>query len=176
MTIQEMKVSLTSNKGTLTRLTGAVKVRAETFVAIKSPDSATALNEGYNKYVWFRSPLQWCPWNGQPTGPRGEVPEDPFPKVAVCVPYSALFLDQTFMFLGAKWAHWMRYLSKKNCDTVVLESICYRTRADRLINESNTTEWLIFFDWSHLSSLSAVEYLSSSTIDWLTDWLGNEFA
>ena len=28
------------------------------------------------------------------------------------------------------------------CDPVALESICYRTRANRLINENNTTGWL----------------------------------
>ena len=34
-----------------TRLSNQVKVRAETFVAIKSPGSATQLNESYNKFL-----------------------------------------------------------------------------------------------------------------------------
>ena len=49
MTLREMKASFSSNKGALTRLTNQVKVRAETFIAIKSPASATQLNEAYNK-------------------------------------------------------------------------------------------------------------------------------
>ena len=40
-----------SNKGALTRLSNQVKVRAETFIAIKSPGSATQLNESYNKFL-----------------------------------------------------------------------------------------------------------------------------
>ena len=43
-----MKASFKSNKGALTR---QVKVRAETFIAIKSPGSATQLNESYNKFL-----------------------------------------------------------------------------------------------------------------------------
>ena len=37
MTMREMKASFKSNKGTLTRLLNQVKVRTETFVAIRSP-------------------------------------------------------------------------------------------------------------------------------------------
>ena len=51
MTMQEMKASFKSNKGALTRLSNQVKVRAETFIAIKSPGSATQLNESYNKFL-----------------------------------------------------------------------------------------------------------------------------
>ena len=51
MTVKEMKASFKSNKGALTRLSNQVKVRAETFVAIKSPGSATQLNESYNKFL-----------------------------------------------------------------------------------------------------------------------------
>ena len=40
-----MKASFKSNKGALTRLSNQVKVRAETFIAIKSSGSATQLNE-----------------------------------------------------------------------------------------------------------------------------------
>ena len=47
MTLREMKASFKSNKGALTRLSIQVKVRAEMFVAIKSPGSATQLNESY---------------------------------------------------------------------------------------------------------------------------------
>ena len=45
--MREMKASFKSNKGALTRLSNQVKVRAETFIAIKSPGSATQLNESY---------------------------------------------------------------------------------------------------------------------------------
>ena len=41
MTLREMKASFKLNKGALTRLSNQVKVRAETFIAIKSPGSAT---------------------------------------------------------------------------------------------------------------------------------------
>ena len=51
LTLREMKASFKSNKGALTRLSNQVKVRAETFVAIKSPGSATQLNESYNKFL-----------------------------------------------------------------------------------------------------------------------------
>ena len=49
--MREMKASFKSNKGALTRLSNQVKVRAEKFVAIKSPGSATQLNESYNKFL-----------------------------------------------------------------------------------------------------------------------------
>ena len=49
--LREMKASFKSNKGALTRLSNQVKVRAETFIAIKSPGSATQLNESYNKFL-----------------------------------------------------------------------------------------------------------------------------
>ena len=39
------------DNGALSRLSNQVKVRAETFVAIKSPGSATQLNESYNKFL-----------------------------------------------------------------------------------------------------------------------------
>ena len=42
-----MKASFKSNKGALTRLSNQVKVRAETFIAIKSPSSATQLNDKF---------------------------------------------------------------------------------------------------------------------------------
>ena len=42
-----MKASFKSNKGTLTCLSNQVKVRAKTFIAIKSPGSTTQLNESY---------------------------------------------------------------------------------------------------------------------------------
>ena len=45
--LREMKASFTFNKGALTRLSNQVKVRAETFVAIKSPGSESQLNESY---------------------------------------------------------------------------------------------------------------------------------
>ena len=51
MTMREMKTSFKSNKGALTRLSNQVKVRAETFIVIKSPGSATQLNESYNKFL-----------------------------------------------------------------------------------------------------------------------------
>ena len=51
MSIREMTASFFSNKGALTRLTGQIKVRAETFVAIKFPTSATPLNEACNKFL-----------------------------------------------------------------------------------------------------------------------------
>ena len=51
LTLREMKASFKSNKGALTRLSNQVKVRAETFIAIKSPGSATQLNETYNKFL-----------------------------------------------------------------------------------------------------------------------------
>ena len=51
MMLREMKASFSSNKGTLTRLSNQVKVRAETFVAIKTPGSASQLNESYNKFL-----------------------------------------------------------------------------------------------------------------------------
>ena len=47
VTLHEMKASFKSNKGTLTRLSNQVKIRAETFVSIKSPGSAAQLNESY---------------------------------------------------------------------------------------------------------------------------------
>ena len=37
-------------KGALTHLSNQVKVRAETFIAIKSSGSATQLNESYNNF------------------------------------------------------------------------------------------------------------------------------
>ena len=40
-----------SYKGAQNCLTGAVKVRAQTFAAIKLPASATALNDTYNKFL-----------------------------------------------------------------------------------------------------------------------------
>ena len=46
-----MKASFKSNKGALTRLSNQVKVRVESFIAIKSPVSATQLNESYNKFL-----------------------------------------------------------------------------------------------------------------------------
>ena len=49
LTLREMKASFKSNKGALTRLSNQVRVRAETFIAIKSPGSAT--NESYNKFL-----------------------------------------------------------------------------------------------------------------------------
>ena len=51
MTLREMKASFKSNKGALTRLSNQVKVRAETFMAIKSPGSTTQLNGSYNKFL-----------------------------------------------------------------------------------------------------------------------------
>ena len=45
LTLRELKASFKSNKGALTRLSNQVKVRAETFIAIKSPGSATQLND-----------------------------------------------------------------------------------------------------------------------------------
>ena len=47
MTLREMKASFKSNKVALTRLSNQVKVRTETFMAIKSPGSATQLNGSY---------------------------------------------------------------------------------------------------------------------------------
>ena len=47
LTLREMKASFKSNKGALTHLSNQVKVRAETFVAIKSLGSATQLNVSY---------------------------------------------------------------------------------------------------------------------------------
>ena len=47
LTLLEMKASFKSNKRALTRLSNHVKVRPETFVTIKSPGSATQLNESY---------------------------------------------------------------------------------------------------------------------------------
>ena len=51
LTLREIKTSFKSNKGALTLLSNQVKVRAETFIAIKSPGSATQLNESYNKFL-----------------------------------------------------------------------------------------------------------------------------
>ena len=51
LTLREMKASFKSYKGALTRLSNQVKVRAETFIAIKSPGTATQLNESYNKFL-----------------------------------------------------------------------------------------------------------------------------
>ena len=51
LTLREMKASFKSNKGALTRLSNQVKVRAETFIDINSPGSATQLNESYNKFL-----------------------------------------------------------------------------------------------------------------------------
>ena len=51
LSLREMKASFKSNKGALTRLSNQVKVRAETFIAIKSPGSASQLNESYNKFL-----------------------------------------------------------------------------------------------------------------------------
>ena len=51
LTLREMKASFKSYIGALTRLSNQVKVRAETFVAIKSPGSATQLNKSYNKFL-----------------------------------------------------------------------------------------------------------------------------
>ena len=44
LTIREMKAHFKLNKGALTRLSNQVKVRDETFIAIKSPGSAAQLN------------------------------------------------------------------------------------------------------------------------------------
>ena len=51
MMLREMNASFKSNKGALTRLSNQVKVRAETFIAIKSPGSASQLNKLYNKFL-----------------------------------------------------------------------------------------------------------------------------
>ena len=51
LTLREMKASFKSNKGALTRLSNQVKVWAETFITVKSPGSATQLNESYNKFL-----------------------------------------------------------------------------------------------------------------------------
>ena len=51
LSLREMKASFKSNKGALTRLSNQVKVRAETFIAIKSPGSASQLIESYNKFL-----------------------------------------------------------------------------------------------------------------------------
>ena len=51
MTLREIKASFSSNKGALTRLSNQVRVRPETFVTIKSPGSASQLNESYNKFL-----------------------------------------------------------------------------------------------------------------------------
>ena len=51
MTLREMEASFKSNKGALTHLSNQVKVRAETFIAVKSPGSATQLNESHNKFL-----------------------------------------------------------------------------------------------------------------------------
>ena len=51
MTLREMKASFKSNKGALTCLSNQVKVRAETFVTIESPGSATQLNKSYKKFL-----------------------------------------------------------------------------------------------------------------------------
>ena len=51
LTLREMKASFKSNKGALTRLSNQVKVRAETFVAIKLPGSATQMNESCNNFL-----------------------------------------------------------------------------------------------------------------------------
>ena len=47
ITLREMKGSFKSNKGALMRISNQVKVRAETFMAIKPPGSATQLNGSY---------------------------------------------------------------------------------------------------------------------------------
>ena len=51
MTIREMKARFSSNKDTLTRLARRVKIRAKIFITIKSPASATQLNEAYHKFI-----------------------------------------------------------------------------------------------------------------------------
>ena len=51
LTLREMKANFKSNKGALTCLSNQVKVRAKTFVAIKSPGSAAQVNESYNKFL-----------------------------------------------------------------------------------------------------------------------------
>ena len=51
LSLREMKASFKSNKGALMRLSNQVKVRVKTFIAIKSPGSATELNESYNKFL-----------------------------------------------------------------------------------------------------------------------------
>ena len=51
LSLREMKASFKSNKVALMRLSDQVKIRAETFIAIKSPGSATQLNESYNKFL-----------------------------------------------------------------------------------------------------------------------------
>ena len=68
LTLREMKASFKSNKGALTRLSDQVKVQAETFIDIKSPGSATQLNESYNKISGeVRLPTPCC----SPTRPGG---------------------------------------------------------------------------------------------------------
>ena len=52
MTLREKKASFKSNKDALTHLLNQVKVRAETFIAIKSLGSATQLNESYKKFLF----------------------------------------------------------------------------------------------------------------------------
>ena len=51
MTLREMKARFSSNMGALTCLSNQVRVRAQTFIAIKSPGSASQLNESYNKFL-----------------------------------------------------------------------------------------------------------------------------
>ena len=74
LTLREMKASFKSNKGALTRLSNQVKVRAETFIAIKSPGSATQLNESYSSWRNATScttqPTNW-PWKTRTTPSPG---------------------------------------------------------------------------------------------------------
>ena len=51
LTLRKMKANFKSNKGALTRLSNQVKVRAKSFIAIKSPGYAAQLNELHNKFL-----------------------------------------------------------------------------------------------------------------------------
>ena len=50
------------------------------------------------------------------------------------------------------------------CDLVVLELICYRTRANQLINENNTTGWLeIKLDGKKVNFKNPFNWISRSS-------------
>ena len=78
---------------------------------------------------------------GVPTGPRGgthrargsNIPTPQYHRYRVT--HAGSYLRTVVRFLIQLYSTRPNFL----CDPVVLESICYRTRAKRLINDSKTT-------------------------------------
>ena len=76
-------------------------------------------------YVRYRSPLRWCPWNGQPTGPRGEVPEDLFSRRRRLKPASRMPRHTNILCFLSRLYCWLLRMSWKPIYWVVMHEIMF---------------------------------------------------